>query len=433
MTSEECSNSGPVKQLDVCLQRLLNGPWRFIQLRGEPISAADIVPIEKAGDSDVDLLGNAESIRKLLKDAFEWVRSGDCHLRFRCTRSGKRELTFFSTDGQYALRLDLWIEIPQLNHGSHFLTFDDCAAEPGHHQSVERLPPGLEACLYIQHLVCKQRNVTSPAVLQRLAVYVNQCREQGLTHPEMLLQQILQTGMISDECDQQTFEYTQRACRPQAMRQSVRGRLRSLRQSLLRPPRKPMVVSLMGCDGTGKTSLANELQSKRPADVRVITGKHLYRKSLTYKLAVIFLRPLIARTRDRFDEMIAPWAYWRASLSLRFRLLLKRNIRLTLIDRSLADFLMTGRKSDQPTFHQCEWLSEWFGCRIPVVHCVVSHERLMERKQEITVRGHAIYDGQMLGHFTNRVPTDYVLFGNNGPLDSAAITLGRLLESIRRQ
>jgi hypothetical protein len=413
--------------LAVLLDELGRGPWRFIQLRGTPIGAQDI----DAGD--VDLLGSRASVDALLAAAFEWVRAGRCHLRIRARDHDKIALMLISPEADHAVSLDLWINLWQLDGGRACLSYERCApllAEPA--TAIRRLPVATEACVYVHHLISKKKALASERVQGRLADYVAACADQ----PELAqaLADIARRGRIDAD--------VLAVCNGHLERLGLAGRAAGrswwwnklaaeLAAAWLDAPRKTRCITLMGCDGSGKTSLARELQNQDPAAYAVHTGKHLYRKSLLYKLATIFVRPLLFQPREQFDETLAPWNYLRASFALQVRLWFGR-ADLTLIDRALVDFLMVERKTDRPRFHRLAGLADLIGRRIPVVHVIVPGDRLQERKQEMTPLGHAEYDRLMFEHFARRAPTDYCAFYNGGSLDASRQVLGRLLARLVR-
>ena len=189
------------------------------------------------------------------------------------------------------------------------------------------------------------------------------------------------------------------------------------------------MLTIMGCDGCGKTSLSRRLAADRPDIHSVYTGKHLYRKWLGYKLLVIFVRPLLCQGRETFDDTFAPLVYLLACLRLQLKLLLPRR-GLVLIDRSLMDFLLLARKTDAPRFSSCRWLAGLFGTRLPHVHLIVPFPCLQARKLEMTRAGHACYDTLMFHYLSRRIPTDYTVFDNRGTEETSAGALGRILDWI---
>jgi hypothetical protein len=399
------------------------GPWSLVQLRGAPLGAEDL-----NGD-DLDLLASRESVDTLLDAAWGWVREGRCHLEVEARRPGKVEATLVSTDGRHRVRFDLWIELWQLNRGRQRLRHSDCEDLLAGDRSIRRLPLDIEVCVYLHHLACKRKDLGTERVRERVAWYRKACHEAGEDALEQILVRIAEEGRLSEEDEEEAMRRlgARLGIAAEAESGAKPGRVvRTLRSWFLAAPRKTTLVTLMGCDGSGKTSLGRRLCEGLPEVGRLFTGKHLYRKSITYKLGVIFLRPLTFQSREKFDELIAPLVYLRACLGLEIRRW-RTGESVTLLDRSLVDFLYVDRKTDQPRFSRLAWLARFVGRRIPTVHCVLPYEEVVKRKDEMTEAGHARYDGDMFEHFCRRVPTSYVAFNNDRGLDEAAEVLGRIL------
>ena len=407
--------------LQECLQRIHRGPWKLIQLRGRTLDS------EAIDADDVDLLGTPGDVDQLINAAYEWMREGLCHFHVRTRSAGKTELVLFSLDGRHALTFDLWQELDQFDRGRRRLTCSaawaliaDC---PG---GIVRLPIEIEACIYIQHLACKRKDLSGDSAQLRLRDYSNALRSHGESELGELLEQVRQNPAQLAEAERVTLQRLQARLELQAVSSEVWSKIVRLWDSRLAAPRTTSMISVMGCDGAGKTTLAEAIAAQHPRSVQVFTGKHLYRKSLLYKLAVIFIRPIITRSRERFDEILAPWLYLRAAAAMRIKLLF-RGKRLTLVDRSLVDFLYLDRKTDRPGFGRSRWLMNLVGCRVPTIHCCVSFENVMRRKQEMTSAGHAAYDRDMFLAHTQRVPTDYVGFNNDQTLVAAQAALARII------
>ena len=414
----------PRQNLENCVNRLLAGPWRFIQLRGANLDAAAI------GGDDVDLLGTRQSVEALTLAAFEWVRAGDCHIRIDARNRRKTRLTLISTDGTERLELDLWIELWQIDHRNRALLYEEC--EPilvDLPAAIRRLPLELEICVYIHHLASKNKDLCGSSATVRLESYLEASRGAGLSVLASELENILLSKTIpAASLERFKAMLTPVIRMPDAG--SLRHKVACLRDKFadawLGAPRKVSMISVMGCDGAGKTTLARSLAEDTQSYCGVLTGKHLYRKSWLYKLTVIFIRPLMFQEREKYDETIAPLVYLRACLGLRIKLL-RTPKQIKLIDRSLMDFLMIERKTDRPRFCRSAWLARWFGRRIPIVHCVLPYEKVMERKAEMTLAGHDIYDVAMCRHHSRRAPTDYIVFNNSGTLGESTAALSHII------
>lgn len=418
------------QNLLTCVMRIASGPWHFIQLRGTPLGAHAV-----DGD-DVDLLGSRTAINELLDAAFGWVRAGECHLRIQTPTPAKTALTLFSSDGQHRVEFDLWVELWQLKRRTQYLRYETLAPlVQNPTATLQRLPPDLEATIYIHHLLSKRKDLTAAQVAHRLMDYETACHQAGHFDLAQALQTIRHTKTISPAAEQWFNRRAEVSFSIPPVNPTHRRWVKvrdSLRQVWLGGPRPPRIISLMGCDGSGKTTLAHELVKAQPDLTGVFTGKHLYRKSWGYKLLVILIRPLLFQDRERFDETFAPIAYLRACLGLRWKLWRQQHGGL-LLDRSLADFLFVGRKTKRPQFCRSRWLFYCIGRRIPVIHLVLPYEVVVARKQEMTRVGHAIYDTSMFQHYSRLVPGDYLAFNNQGDLASAVSAAGHLLLAIRPQ
>ena len=443
----------PEQQLRRCVRRISCGDWAFIQLRG--VDLADM----NFNAEDVDLLGTETSVYRLLDAAFSWVQQGECHLRFTRRRHRKATLTLFSVDGLHRIQLDLWIELPQISRGRYAMKFSDvpaaCRIAPGKQgppeMSISRLPVWIEVCAYLQHLVCRQKNLASPQVRQRLKEYVElggsadaETGTVAVLSPETLsrhvlfglteaewrqklshaLQRCLETEQISPADERLSEQYLRYHLKLNRAHRGSWPRLHGWWLDGTRSPRR--MLAIIGCDGTGKTTLANGVQQSAPHRIRHTVGKHLYRKSLIYKLLVIFIRPLICSSRERFDEITAPLNFLLACLHLRILWVLFPH-RWRIFDRCTADFLYLNRKTDHPQFSKWTWLRKLIGLRITTVHLVVSPTMLDQRRREVTPQGHSAYDQDMRWQLTRHFPTDYLAVNHDGTTEQMVQYLLRML------
>lgn len=410
------------EKLSSCIERINAGPWQFVQLRGEPLSPKAI------DGGDVDLLGTRASVYALFDAVYGWVQQGECHARFVAMDGAKYKLFLYSCDGKHQVDFDLWVELRQLFNRSMMLV-PEAALRLAAPQSVSlfRLPLALELSVYVHHIISKRRLACfTQGMYERFEAYAKASPDRALAAilEAVLQQQKVMPGLIqfSDE----TLKRFPELCRP-----SRNGLFAKWKAARLAGPRSLKWLSLMGGDGCGKTTMAKALQHRLPERVSgIYTGKHLYRKNLFFKLLVILVRPLLFQNREKFDETLAPLVYALACMRLRLGVWFASSKKTVLMDRSLVDFLMCNRKSDEPSFGHKEWLARVWGCRIPTVHFLVSYQRLAQRKQEMTLAGIAKYNHEMFRHFTQRVPTDYLLFNNDGGLELSADSLAELLRRV---
>ncbi len=410
------------EKLCSCIERVMAGPWQFVQLRGEPLSPKAI------DGGDVDLLGTRASVYALFDAVYGWVQQGECHARFVSMDGAKYKLFLYSCDGKHQVDFDLWVELRQLFNRSMMLV-PEAALRRATPQSVSlfRLPLELELSVYVHHMISKRRlDCFTQGMYERMEAYVKASPERALAS---ILGDVLQQRKVTPELIQFADETLKRF--PELCRPSRKGLVAKWKDARLAGPRSLKWLSLMGGDGCGKTTMAKALQKRLPERVSgIYTGKHLYRKNFFFKMLVILVRPLLFQNREKFDETLAPLVYGLACMRLRLGVWFASSKKTVLMDRSLVDFLMCNRKSDEPSFGHKEWLTRVWGCRIPTVHFLVSYQRLAQRKQEMTLAGIAKYNHEMFRHFTHRMPTDYLLFNNDGGLESSADSLAALLRRL---
>lgn len=413
--TRRASEGGPQSALASIIDRIHSGPWCLVQLRGNPLSANDIC----AGD--VDFLTSASSVNALLHAVFAWSLNGECHALIRSRSGDKVALEIFDIEGRNSICFDFWIELWQLAGGTTYLKFEDLSHLVAASRGIVRLPPAIEAAIYLEHLISKKKKLESEQVRRRLANYERTCASAGFPELSAVFARIGRTAKIDEAALAVSRQLLSENKLWPAERPLTRLRHKLVAEASaawLDAPRKTRCISIMGCDGSGKTSIIKQLREADPEKFKSHVGKRLYRNSIFYKIAVALIRPLLFQGREKFDDTLAPFNYLRASAALPLLNMVSGN-KLMLIDRALIDFLIVDRKSDNPRLHWTSRLSRAFGQRIPVVHLLVPQDRLSQRKREMTAAGHAKYDRIIFDNLSLRRPTTYVLFYNGGGIETS--------------
>lgn len=414
--------------MEVCIAEFFSGDWQFVQLRGRPLSADYI------NGEDIDLLGTRHSVDLLFDAVYNWVRHRRCHARINARRKDKIELTLFSIDGCDYVKYDLWINIFQIDSGRICLRYEHILHLINEVGSIVRLPLDVEVALYLQHLQVKKKCQVSDSARGRLGNYHVALLQQDTNHD---LAKVIESILSQNTIDELSGNHALNVLhlRTAIHLHSDQNRFfrrwhGKLLEACLAAPREMRLVSIMGCDGAGKTTLALSLEERMSQITRVFKGKHLYRKSFIHKAAVIFVRPLFFQSRENFDERLAPLVYLRACVGLRIKYWRQANRGLMLIDRSITDFLYLDRKTEHPGFSRFKFLAKLFGKRIPTIHCIVNFENIVKRKVEMSEAAISRYNHDMFHHFTNAVPTDYLVFNNDGTLEESVEALGLIIPQL---
>ncbi|WP_437201222.1 hypothetical protein [Planctomicrobium sp. SH664] len=421
----------PGQALVDCLTRIGKSreQFRFVLLRHQSFDLAEAID-----RGDVDLLGSEESSTALIRFVAELSRQGLCHYRVAGARREKLQLTLFSVDGRHHIRLDLWTRLRQF--ASHNLTLTIEACEPllqSGSGPFLRLPLKYEVAVYVQHLVAREKAITSPQVQNRLQNYIRQLKEQRAPEMARQLEFILANRLVSGA----VLDYMLTVLRPFLIEDknvpglTWRERKEKILCGWLRPFRRPGAIAIIGCDGAGKTSISKALRARPDSPfAAAMVGRKLYQHSLFYYLFTALGRRLLGIRRDEFEARFGTPLYLVAAWHLQLRLIFRRLIgrkKPVVIDRSLTDFLMTSRKTDHPQLLPGSQVRHVIGERIPVIHLWVDHQTLASRKQEMTDQGHAVWDQIMFTEHTGRLPTDYLGFYNGHPFEFSVDALARII------
>ena len=90
-----------------------------------------------------------------------------------------------------------------------------------------------------------------------------------------------------------------------------------------------------------------------------------------------------------------------------------------LLDRSIASFLILGRKSDDPQFHGAAPLLERAIPPVTTVLLTVPFTQLAERRQEMSRRGHYRYQSLLFQQALRQRPADVIVIASTQTADDA--------------
>jgi len=256
----------------------VSGPAPGPDERGDPLVAAlhdlletrHILPIallrETALDAscidhgDIDLLLSGPALTALIRRAFVLSQDGRCHMRVLRESADKLQLELISVDLERRIVFDLWQNVWQIDGGERCLRFEDvspCLTE--REGPLLRMPPDLEVSVYVHHLATKRKDLQSPEVQMRLRHYESACIAAGFPELASWVDRLRGEHTVPRELIDQTSTLIRQATeerpwrRHEARPKPVRaGRVRSQWFT----PRGAPLVAIVGCDGSGKTSLA---------------------------------------------------------------------------------------------------------------------------------------------------------------------------------
>lgn len=469
-----------------CLFAALNELLRAVD--GRVVLLRPLTACFDSQRDDIDLLLTEPQREQLLRAAFLHCTNGRIHCRIQQSSPAKAQLILWTIDCSHKLMIDLWTSFDQLPRHRHRCIPADrllntlTVAVPGMDAdesdagcadqkipALRQLPPDIDLCLMIQHLATKRRNLTTSTERGRIA---RACERLASWSQEQTIQQVPSDlwAALCDIADQLPRAITltpksialsgdyllQRlACvqnnrgLPILERRSRRGLMTGLRRAILR--HRP-TVAVIGSDGAGKSSVVSTLARQQPQTTAAV-AKKLYRRSLTYLAVSGLMKRLCGTDRGSFDDHMAPlitlrataaawirmylllnpWSKLQSAVTDKKRLISGRELpRTALLDRSIASFLITERKSDTPTLTRA---ATWIESLVPPVTSVLltlPHSELTRRKQEMSAPGHTMYQRMLFEQALRQQPTDLLLLANLPSAQAAATAICELLLSETR-
>jgi thymidylate kinase len=418
---------------------------------------------------DLDLLLTESDRTLVLNACLEASINGQAHFRISAGNVDKVQLQIWNVEATCCVRLDLWTGFTQLiTRKGWKLTAEqliamvdtttmDLFCGDDFTGMLKRLPADIELALLVLHWSAKRRLLTEPVTQERLESAFRRLQQTAEPLTTGAATASNRSAISSGDCHR-TLQQELLRCNglvrttsvPAAISIAVEDRLVSipglqpvkcqrwrLRNEVGRLFNRLLPIrSIVGSDGSGKSTILQQLKSWKPLVIRPLVAKKYYRRSISYRLLTSLTRRNFGISKEQFDDTLAPVLTLRAAAaqwsSVLVRLLVSavtRSDRKEMwLDRSVTSFLITQRKSDTPRLAAGSRWIEWLTMPATTILLAVPFSKLVERKQESTDAGHAKYQ-QLLSHQALRqYPTDLVLIANSLSIDASIRAITAVLE-----
>lgn len=400
---------------------------------------------------DIDLLLTEFQRQQLLNAVFAKCVQSEIHCRIQQCSPSKTQLILWNRDASQKLMIDLWTDFIQLP-----LRRNDCipadrllnALTESAYDTIpalHHLPPDIELCLLIQHLAKKRKPLASPRVQHRIALICNRLKawepeSTSLQVTYLLLpnlreiaERLPQAMFLAPKSIAATHDYLVQRLSNVSGNRGLQILERRKRPAASTQIRKAVLVNrpsiaFIGSDGSGKSSVVAALAEQRP-NVAPLVAKKLYRRSLIYQMASGLMKRLSGTARDNFDSYASVPITLRALAALWLRSLIPAKRQTTLLDRSVASFLIKDRKTDLPRLSRG---STWIESLVPPTTSVLltlSHSELVHRKNEMSAPGHETYQRLLFEQALRQHPTDVILLSSLASAQAAANAVAEILRA----
>lgn len=443
----------------------------FARCRNHVVLLREVTQSFNAQNDDIDLLLSESDRTLVLKACLEASINGWANFRIRAGNADKVQLEVWNVDATCCVRLDLWTGFTQLVSRRRWkLTAEqliamvdttncDKVCSDDFPLMLKRLPADIELALLVLHWSAKRRSLTEPVAQERLKSAIHRLQQypEPDSRDEMASRISTAAGsgdgrlMLRQELLRCTGLLRNARFVPAAISTALEDRLvaipclqpvpchrRRLRYEVGRLVSRLLPIrSIVGSDGSGKSSVLRQLASLKPLAVCPIVAKKYYRRSFSYRLLASLARRGFGISKEQFDDALAPFitlraaaAQWASMSAKIFVTAITRSDRRELwIDRSVTSFLITHRKSHAPRMASGSRWIERLTMPATTVLLAVPFSKLIERKQESTEAGHVKYQQLLCDQALRRHPADLVLIANSQSVEASISAITAVLET----
>ena len=306
-----------------------------------PILLRPTVPDNLFEGGDIDLLIRRESTLAFLDLLCIEAQAKGVHLHITAYSAEAVSACLISTDFAENMKIDLQVAIRQLGHKAKTVRWEDVIGSTVNEQGLHLLSGEAGAALYLGHARSQKKDLSDSGQQDRLVWYQKGVAEGPLKDALAMAAEKSELPP-SDEIDRLIQEHLPH--HTQSLIAACCSRLkRNTQKTILRTQRKRGLFYLVGCDGVGKTTLAEAACSER---IRTFHIRSFYRKTGVYKIA-----KKIAKIKGTTAEDLLP-RFWFFSSYLFFSVMSFYNRlfkgKIYIVDRSPYDLLIKGRRTEQP-------------------------------------------------------------------------------------
>jgi len=356
----------------------------FVFIRPKSIKEPDIY------SGDFDILIKPECLNLFLVLVHQQCAITGTNFSINRTKKEKTNLILFSSDSENKVEYDLWTELDvkdsSLAKSTH-ISWDTLATSKNivQHGTSYELEHNFSALFYLSHLYSKNKDLNNQEVQSRL----NYFRElEGVEDSTQKLLHNVDTKSL--------LQANQTLKSQNLFSHSSLDRVHRIYHRFQTDiSRKSGLLTVVGPDGVGKTTVIEQLEKKYKA--KYFRFKKLFRKAISYKLLLAISKKALEKqegkkiAKNQFDDLQCAKLFW-ISIPSGYWLALKARFgKKKIIDRFYLDLLIKGSRFLDKEVQLIPQATRWINIA-PTPTCIIQLDApsdvILARKEELS--SHAI-------------------------------------------
>jgi len=354
---------------------------------------------EMAFSGDYDYVCASKDLNAIFQTLFTLATQMQVNFTIDRVKYGKSMIRIYDDSNDESILLEIWNYLDLKSENTlKYMFWEDIEQEVVTNEQGEfHFTVAFEALFYLSHLYTKNKDLSVELIQKRLRYYIEALKNENESSLVTLYERLLcEPSRLKESANEANELLVQRGLlfrKDDAIRvakakeiQINRAKSRLYAQLL----KKRRVTPVVGPDGVGKTSIIESLQSRAKKKLKMYRFKKLFRHTILYKIAALFLKKEEDKKleKNQYDDKYGKWMFTIAlvrfplfmlsiSFSKKFYFsdryfhdLLIKNARFMEREATLREGWQTLLKKSPNTF--------WF------IHLDAPNDVILSRKQELS-------------------------------------------------
>jgi len=334
----------------------------------------------------------------VLQTLFSVCVERECSFLLDRKKTNKTRAIIYDHSSQNSLVLEFWTTLEVRNDSSIFpyIEWEKIQPHVFRNEAGYFLNIDFEALYYLSHLLTKRKNISEESVKKRLLYYKNHkdldASVRKLYERLELLHDIETIGREANKIMIRQ-DILDRSCRADAVKRKIHQVFSRADEILFNKNRANRLISILGPDGVGKTSLIRGISEEIGSGVYTYRFKNYYRGAIIYRLLYPLIKMYVQNKnktlyqRNQVEELYVYPIFLLSVLRyhLNIKRLFSRNIQIT--DRYFHDYILTGSRLNEDRIerhHKWEKMLKIIPRTLAIVQVDADNQSIHSRRSEIS-------------------------------------------------